>query len=76
MTLVELESGRKILIDTNIRAAADDPDDDTPDVATILPNRLDRDSQGRLGQRRATGIVDQLLTQIAGGLREPSNNVW
>ena len=30
MTLVELESGRCILVDINIRAAADDPDDDTP----------------------------------------------
>ena len=48
MTLVELESGRKILIDMNIRAAADDPDDDTPDVATTLRDRLTRDSQGRL----------------------------
>lgn len=43
MTLLELESGRKILIDINIRAAADDPDDDTPDVATALRDRLTRD---------------------------------
>jgi hypothetical protein len=48
MTLVELESGRKILIDINIRAAADDPDEDTPDVATTLRDRLTRDSHGRL----------------------------
>jgi hypothetical protein len=48
MTLVELESGRRILIDINIRSAADDPDDDTPDVAKQLRDRLDRDDQGRL----------------------------
>ena len=54
MTLIELESGRKILIDINIRFAADDPDDDTPDVATALRNRLKTDSQGRL-------YVDALL---------------
>lgn len=54
MTLIELESGRKILIDTNIRSAADDPDDDTPDVATELRKRLTRDAQGRL-------YVDALL---------------
>jgi len=48
MTLVELESGRTILIDTNIRAAADDPDDPTRDVAKDLRNRLKRDDQGRL----------------------------
>ncbi|MBV9828300.1 MAG: metallohydrolase [Alphaproteobacteria bacterium] len=54
MALIELESGRKILIDTNIRSAADDPDDDTPDVAAELRNRLTRDPQGRL-------YVDALL---------------
>ena len=48
MTLIELESGRKILIDVNIRSAADDPDDDTPDVAKELRDRLSRDAQGRL----------------------------
>ena len=42
MTLVELESGRKILIDLNIRATADDPDDETPDVAEMLRGRLKR----------------------------------
>lgn len=54
MALIELESGRKILIDVNIRAAADDPDDDTPDVAKELRGRLTRDAQGRL-------YVDALL---------------
>lgn len=48
MTLILLESGRKILIDVNIRATADDPDDDTPDVATELRSLLSRDKQGRL----------------------------
>ena len=48
MTLVELESGRTILIDTNIRAAADNPDDPTRDVAEDLRKRLKRDDHGRL----------------------------
>lgn len=48
MTLIVLESGLKILIDMNIRAAADDPDDDTPDVAAELRGLLTRDAQGRL----------------------------
>jgi hypothetical protein len=54
MTLIELESGRKILSDVNIRSAADDPDDDTPDVAKELRDRLSRDAEGRL-------YVDALL---------------
>ena len=48
MTLLELESGRTILVDTNIRAAADDPDNPTRNVATDLRDRLKRDDQGRL----------------------------
>jgi len=48
MTLVEFESGRKLLIDINIREAADDPDDHTPDVAEQLRSRLNRDGKGRL----------------------------
>ena len=48
MTLIRTESGRNILADINIRAAADDPDDDTPDVARFLRDRLDRDGKGRL----------------------------
>ena len=48
MTLVAPESGRTLLIDLNIRAAADDPDDDTPDVASELRDRLRRDAKGRL----------------------------
>ena len=54
MTLVRTESGHNLLIDLNIRAAADDPDDDTPDVAKMLRERLDRDEEGRL-------YVDALL---------------
>ena len=54
MTLVKTESGRKLLIDLNIRATADDPDDDTLDVAKKLRERLDRDAEGRL-------CVDALL---------------
>ena len=54
MTLVITESGSKLLIDLNIRAAADDPDDDTPDVASKLRDRLHRDNEGRL-------YVDALL---------------
>ena len=48
MTLIELESGRTILIDVNIRAAADDFNDSTPDVAKMLREKLKRDRQGRL----------------------------
>ena len=33
MTLIKLDSGRCILIDINIRSAADDTQDSTPDVA-------------------------------------------
>jgi hypothetical protein len=54
MTLIVLESGKKILIDMNIRAAADDPDDDTPDVAGELRDHLTRDAEERL-------YVDALL---------------
>jgi beta-lactamase superfamily II metal-dependent hydrolase len=49
MALLTLESGRTILIDVNIRAAADDEDDaETIDVATLLKARLERDTEGRL----------------------------
>ena len=48
MALIQLESGSKILIDCNIREAADNPDDITPDVYVELRERLDRDAQGRL----------------------------
>ena len=54
MTLVQTGGGHNILIDLNIRAAADNPDDDTPDVAAKLRNKLSRDAAGRL-------YVDALL---------------
>jgi len=48
MTLIELESGRTILIDINIRVSADDPNEPVPDVVSMLRQRLQRDKQGRL----------------------------
>lgn len=48
MTLIETGDGHTIIVDINIRAAADDPSDDTPDVAKQLRERLSRDSEGRL----------------------------
>ena len=49
MTLIRLgdKAGSTILIDCNIRVAADDPDDDTRDVAKDVRDRLKRDSKGR-----------------------------
>ncbi|MYD86277.1 MAG: metallohydrolase [Cenarchaeum sp. SB0669_bin_11] len=47
MTLITTESGRRILIDMNIRADADDPDKTTPDVTRLLRDRLTKDSEGR-----------------------------
>ena len=49
MVLLTLQSGRKILIDVNIRKSADDEnDDEAVDVATLLRDRLDRDANDRL----------------------------
>jgi hypothetical protein len=48
MTLITLEGGQTILIDCNIRAKADENNDDTPDVAKQLRDRLKRDSEDRL----------------------------
>lgn len=48
MTLITLQSGRTILIDCNIRAAADDPNDETADVASQLRARLRTDDADRL----------------------------
>jgi hypothetical protein len=49
MTLVSLgdSAGTTILIDCNIRAAADDPKDPTRDVAADLRQRLKTDKKGR-----------------------------
>lgn len=54
MTLIHLESNHTILIDINIRNSADNPDENTPDVAAKLRGQLPRDSMGRL-------YVDALL---------------
>lgn len=49
MTLLTLESGRTIMIDINIRVAADDESKvDFIDVANLLKDRLERDAKGRL----------------------------
>jgi len=48
MALIEFESGRRLIVDINIRCAADDEDDDTPDVAAQLRDLLERDAEGRL----------------------------
>lgn len=48
MTLITLDNGQTILIDINIRGAADGEGDDAPDVASDLRDRLKRDKQGRL----------------------------
>ncbi|MEL6458567.1 MAG: metallohydrolase [Cyanobacteria bacterium J06621_15] len=48
MTLIELERGKTILIDVNIRAAADDSNDSTLDVVGMLREKLKRDWEGRL----------------------------
>ena len=48
MTLITLDNGQNILIDIKIRGAADDSNDDTPDVAADLKERLPRDENGRL----------------------------
>jgi beta-lactamase superfamily II metal-dependent hydrolase len=48
MTLIELESGRTILIDVNIRESADDPKQEPPDVASMLRKRLKKDNRDRL----------------------------
>jgi hypothetical protein len=49
MTLLRLADTRvtTVLIDINIRAAAADPDDDTPDVVQALRKRLIKDKDGR-----------------------------
>ena len=48
MTLVKLDNDQTILIDMHVRTAADDEDDDTPDVMSQLRDRLERDPYGRL----------------------------
>lgn len=48
MTLLTFDNDQTLLIDMNVRAAADDTDDDTPDVVADLRGRLKRDDKGRL----------------------------
>ena len=48
MTLYRLEDGRKLLVDINVRPAAGDVNDDTPNVIEQLRERLDTDDEGRL----------------------------
>lgn len=47
MTLVQMADESTLLIDLNIRAAADDAKDDTHDVAKELRSKLKRDNKGR-----------------------------
>ena len=47
MTLVQLENGRTILLDVRIREAANDSENDTPDVGKELRKRLKKDDRGR-----------------------------
>ncbi len=56
MTLIALADNldTKVLIDCNIRASADDPEDVTRDVAKDLRDRLKRDSKGRPYIKRRT----------------------
>lgn len=48
MTLLDFDNEQKVLIDINVVAAADDEDDDRPDVMTQLRDKLERDAEGRL----------------------------
>lgn len=47
MNLIQLQDGRTILIDVRIRAAADDPEEEAPDVGKELRKRLKKDGNGR-----------------------------
>ena len=48
MTLVTFDNGQTLLIDMHVRKAADDVDDETPDVMAQLKALLGRDEKGRL----------------------------
>lgn len=48
MTLITFDNDQKLLIDLHVRKAADNNDDDTPDVMADLRGRLTRDEKGRL----------------------------
>lgn len=48
MTLVTFDNDQTLLIDLHVRKAADDEEDDVPDVMTQLRDMLSRDADGRL----------------------------
>lgn len=48
MTLLTFDNGQTLLVDMHVRQAADDAEDDTPDVMSDLRERLSRDGEGRL----------------------------
>jgi len=48
MTLLIFDNEQTLLIDMHVRKAADDADDDTPDVMADLRSRLKRDEKGRM----------------------------
>lgn len=48
MTLLTFDNDQTLLIDMHVRKAADDTDDDTPDVMADLRSRLKRDEKGRM----------------------------
>jgi len=48
MTLVMFDNGQTLLIDLHVRQAADNPDDEKPDVMAQLRECLTRDEKGRL----------------------------
>ncbi|MCJ2014184.1 metallohydrolase [Methylobacterium sp. J-076] len=48
MTLFRFDDGRTLLVDINIRPAAVDPEDETPNVIDQLRERLDTDGDGRV----------------------------
>lgn len=48
MTLITFDNDQKLLIDLHVRKAADDDEDETPDVMADLRGRLTRDEKGRL----------------------------
>lgn len=48
MTLITFDNAQKLLVDLHVRKAADDDEDETPDVMADLRGRLTRDEKGRL----------------------------
>jgi len=48
MMLITFDNDQKLLVDLHVRKAANNDDDDTPDVMADLRGRLTRDEKGRL----------------------------